>query len=228
MQTAETVSVRAWDVPVRLFHWALVLMVIGAVTTGLLGGNAMVWHMRCGYAVLALVLFRVTWGLVGSTTARFSDFLYGPARVLGFARDILTRRPAHYIGHNPLGGWMVLVLLLVLLFQASSGLFANDDIATEGPLAALISKGLSDRLTGWHKLNVNLIYVLVALHVSAVAFHWFGRGENLVTPMFTGDKRMPAPVGESPRLASAWRAAAIAAAAAAFVWLLVSKPLFNP
>ncbi|MDA0224758.1 MAG: cytochrome b/b6 domain-containing protein [Proteobacteria bacterium] len=190
MQTEPTISTPAWDVPVRLFHWALVLLVLGSVVTGLIGGNAMVWHMRFGSAILALVLFRVLWGVLGSSTARFSDFLYGPRRVLAFTAAILQRREAPYLGHNPLGGWMVLVLLAVLLFQASSGLFANDDIATEGPLYALIGKDLSDRLTSLHKLNVKLLYALVAVHVAAVLFHWFGRGENLVRPMISSCRPM--------------------------------------
>lgn len=223
------VSARAWDLPVRLFHWALVLLVIGAVATALTGGNAMVWHMRFGYAILALVLFRVLWGIAGSSTARFTDFLYGPKRVAGFAAALLRKRDAHYLGHNPLGGWMVLVLLAALLFQAGSGLFANDDIAVEGPLYPYIGKDLSDRLTGLHKLNVKLIYGLVALHVAAVLFHWIARGENLVRPMFSGDKRVPADTpGVPARIAGTGRAALLAAASALAVWLLVAQPFSTP
>lgn len=230
MTTTEPLVVaRAWDLPVRLFHWALVLLVVGSVASALTGGNAMVWHMRCGYAILALVLFRVLWGLAGSSTARFTDFLYGPKRVAGFAGALLKKRDAHYLGHNPLGGWMVLVLLAALLFQAGSGLFANDDIAVEGPLYPFIGKDLSDRLTSLHRLNVKLLYGLVALHVAAVLFHWFARGENLVRPMFSGDKRVPPGTpGVPARIAGAGRAAVFAAASALAVWLLVTQPFSTP
>ena len=229
MTSQATVSTPAWDLPVRLFHWALVLLVAGSVVTGLLGGNLMVWHMRFGYAILALVLFRVLWGLAGSSTARFSDFLYGPRRVAGFAGALLKRREAHYLGHNPLGGWMVVVLLAALLFQASSGLFANDDIAIEGPLYPFIGKDLSDRLTGLHKLNIKLIYGLVALHVAAVLFHWLARGENLVRAMFSGDKQLPPETpGVPARFAGSGRALALAILSGLAVWLLVTQPFSNP
>ena len=229
--------VRVWDLPVRAFHWLLVALMTTSVATGLAGGNAMLWHMRSGYAILALVAFRILWGLVGSTTARFTDFLYGPRRVIAFAKDLMLRRPAHYLGHNPLGGWMVLVLLLSLLFQAGSGLFANDDIATEGPLYNSVSKELSDRLTGLHKLNIKLLYGLVAMHIAAVIYHWFGRGERLVHAMFTGFKAAPAgaPLSTHPaaqaftqsselRFSSLWLALGLVVAAALGVWLLVSQP----
>lgn len=229
MTSAAPVSTPAWDLPVRLFHWALVLLVVGSVVTGLLGGNLMVWHMRFGYAILALVLFRLLGGLAGSSTARFSDFLYGPRRVAGFAGALLKRREAHYLGHNPLGGWMVVVLLAALLFQASSGLFANDDIAVEGPLYPFIGKDLSDRLTGLHKLNIKLIYGLVALHVAAVLFHWLARGENLVRAMFSGDKQLPPGTPGAPaRFAGGGRALALAILSGLAVWLLVTQPFSNP
>lgn len=224
MSTGRT-SVRAWDLPVRLFHWVVVILVAVSVGTGLYGGNAMKWHVWSGYALLASLVFRLLWGLVGSSTARFRDFLYGPARMLAFARDMLARRRTFFLGHNPLGGAMVLVMVLCLLFQAGTGLFANDDIATEGPLYNWISKDLSDRLTAWHKLNIKIVYGLVALHVAAVLYHWLVLKENLVTAMFTGRKNPPP--GSEPhdaRFASPWIALALFAATAAGVWLLVSSP----
>lgn len=218
-------SVRVWDLPVRAFHWLLVALMTTSVATGLAGGNAMLWHMRSGYAILALVVFRILWGVVGSTTARFTDFLHGPRRVIAFAKDLLLRRPTHYLGHNPLGGWMVLALLLSVLFQASSGLFANDDISTEGPLYRYVSKDLSDRLTGLHKLNIKLLYGLVGLHVAAVLYHWLGLGEKLVHAMFTGFKASP-PDAQSRefRFSSLWLALGLFVVAALAVWLLVSQP----
>lgn len=228
MTGSGSVAVRAWDAPVRLFHWALLLLVCGAVASGLVGGNWMVWHMRCGYAVLALLLFRILWGIFGSSTARFVDFLYGPRRMLEFAGAILRRREAHFLGHNPLGGAMVLVLIAALLFQAVSGLFSNDDISVEGPLYKFIGKDLSDRLTGLHKQNVNVLYALVGLHVAAVLFHWIGRGENLVRTMLTGMKSVPLGTPGTPgRFASPWLALALFALAALAVWIAVAQP-FGP
>jgi cytochrome b len=217
--------VAAWDAPVRLFHWSLVLLMVFSVATGLAGGNAMVWHMRSGYAILTLAVFRVLWGLVGSTTARFADFLYGPRRAMVFIRDILGNRPAHYLGHNPVGGWMVLLLLVLILAQAATGLFSNDDISTEGPLYRYVSKEFSDQLTGLHKLNVKILYGMVALHVAAVLYHLLWRGENLVRAMFTGNKDMPAgEPGHGLRFSSPWLALVLLIAVALGVFLLVARP----
>lgn len=221
-----TVPTKVWDLPVRLFHWALVLLVAALAITGYLKGDWMTWHMRCGYAVLALVFFRLLWGFAGSTHARFSSFLSGPAAAIGFAKKLLARAPAHSAGHNPLGGWMVVVLLLALLFQVGTGLFANDDILFEGPLAGLVSKAWSDRLTGWHYWNVNLIWLLVGTHVAAVLYHWLVMKEDLVAAMFTGVKRLPA--GEAQRAAgrftSSWIALVLLVLSALAVFLVVQRP----
>jgi cytochrome b len=218
-------SLPAWDLPVRLFHWTLVLLLVVSVASGHLGGNLMKWHMRSGYAILALLLFRLAWGFFGSPTARFASFLRGPEGVIGHVRDLLARRHAFHLGHNPLGGWMVVVMILALLFQVAAGLFANDDIATEGPLYNLVSKELSDRLTSLHKLNANVLYGLAGLHVAAIVFYWVARRENLVLPMLTGRKQGSAGPGERLPFASPWRALALFVAASAAVALLVSIPI---
>lgn len=186
-----TQAVPAWDLFLRLFHWTLAALMVASVTTGLLGGNLMKWHMWSGYAILGLLAFRLVWGFVGGPTARFAAFLRGPGAVWAHVQDLLARRPAFHLGHNPLGGWMVVLMLLAVLFQAATGLFANDDIATEGPLYPYVSKALSDRLTSLHHLNVKLLYGLVGLHVAAIAFYYFARGENLVAPMIHGSKELP-------------------------------------
>jgi cytochrome b len=202
-----------------------VLLVAVSIGSGLYGGNAMRWHVLSGSALLALVVFRLIWGLVGSTTARFSDFLYGPRQMLGYARNIFARRPAAFAGHNPLGGWMVLALLLCVLFQVSTGLFANDDIATEGPLYAWIGKDLSDRLTSWHRINIKILYGLIALHVFAVLFHRIFLKEDLVDAMITGYKKLPDGTSAGRiRFASLWLALGLSMAAAAGTWLLVNLP----
>ena len=218
--------VKVWDVPVRLFHWLLVLLFAFMILSGKLKDEWMVWHMRAGYAILALLLFRILWGFAGSSYARFASFLAGPSACLAFVRKLLARAPAHSAGHNPLGGWMVLVLLLALLFQVGSGLFANDDVLIEGPLASLVTKAVSDQLTSWHYWNVNLLLGLAAVHILAVLYHVLFMKENLIGAMFTGVKRMPADAagGVAARFASSWLALVLFALAALAVYLIVKRP----
>mgnify|MGYP005812610067 CR=1 FL=1 len=212
-----------WDWPVRIFHWTLVALLAASWATAEAGVEFMPWHMRCGYAVLTLLLFRLLWGLVGSRSARFSDFLRGPRAVLGYARAWFSREPHHYLGHNPLGGWMVIVLLVLVAVQAGSGLFANDDIFNEGPLARLVSGATSGLLTAVHKANFNLLLVAVGLHVVAVLLYLW-RGENLLRAMFTGRKLPGAYRDRAGVMAPLWRAALCLALAAGGVWALVTWP----
>jgi cytochrome b len=225
MNSGET-PVKVWDAPVRLFHWALVLLFAFMFFSGKSGSDWIEWHMRAGYAILALLLFRLMWGFAGSTYARFSSFLAGPSACLACLRHLMARKPSPYAGHNPLGGWMVLVMLLALLFQASSGLFANDDLLSEGPLASLVSKAVSDRLTSLHSWNFNLLLLLAGVHVLAVLYHAGFMKEKLVGAMFTGVKRMPADAsgGVEARFASPWLALVLLAVAALAVYLVIKRP----
>ena len=223
--------VMIWDAPVRLFHWALATCVIVSVASGMTGGNAMQIHLWSGYTILALVLFRLLWGFVGSSYARFADFLYGPRAVWGFARTLFSRKPdraaqsVHYAGHNPLGGWMVIAMLVLLLFQTSTGLFSNDDIVTEGPLVRLVRKDTSDWLTTLHKINSKIIIALAVTHVAAVLFHLFVKGENLIGAMISGYKNLPEKVhSQSAHFRSSWLASVLFAVAVAGVYFLVQKP----
>ena len=222
----QEIPVKVWDVPVRVFHWLLVAAVAFLVVSGKVGGNLMEYHVYAGYSVLALVLFRVLWGFAGSTHARFASFVAGPSRGLAYARRLLSGAPAHSAGHNPLGGWMVIVLLLSLLLQGGTGLFSNDDIAFEGPLYPFISKSLSDRLTSLHHVNANVLIALVAVHVAAVLFHAFVKKEDLVRAMFTGVKRLPSGIEgtQGLRTASSWLALVIAIACFGAVILVVKRP----
>ena len=135
------VPVRVWDWPVRVFHWTLLALVVFSVATAKVGGLWMDWHMRSGYAVLALVAFRIAWGFAGTRWARWSSFVHGPARALRYARTLVVPPHENTVGHNPLGGYMVVALVALLLSQAVTGLFANDDILTEGPLVKLVDEG---------------------------------------------------------------------------------------
>jgi len=183
-------SLKVWDLPVRLFHWCLVGLVCLSVYTGLTGGlTEMDLHIKSGVAILSLVVFRIVWGAVGGTHARFGDFVKGPRVVVGHIREeLLGGSPSRSMGHNPLGGWMVILLLAVLLFLAGTGLFASDDIFTEGPLAAKVAKATSDRLTTFHHWAGNLLFGLVGLHVLAVFGYLLLKKENLIRPMVTGKK----------------------------------------
>jgi len=231
MQTMETEDLSAipvWDSWVRLFHWALACLFAFQLYSGHTGGNIMQWHLYAGYVVLTLVLFRVAWGFAGSTHARFASFVAGPVETARFARRLFSRGSAAVVGHNPLGGWMILVLLASLLLQAGTGLFANDDIATEGPLAALVTKSVSDRLSSIHRWNAKLLILLSCLHVAAIVFHMVAKKEKLVSAMFTGVKHVPLHVARSSagaRFVSAWRAVALLALAAVAVYVVVRLPL---
>lgn len=213
-----------WDLPLRLFHWLLVLLVLVSWVSVTIGGNAMQIHLLSGYAVLTLLLFRILWGFLGSHHARFSSFARGPAAVVQYLRALRRNEATPHLGHNPAGGWSAIAMLAVLLVQGGTGLFANDDIATEGPLAKLISKSLSDRITGIHHLNIKLLYVLIGLHLSAIAFYYFRKRENLVKPMFTGFKEAAAGRGDTaPGRGKTWLAAVLLAACAGGVYLLVNS-----
>lgn len=219
-------KVRVWDLPLRLFHWALVVLLVLAFVTQQIGGNAMEWHFRAGYAVLALLAFRLVWGLVGPRYARFSSFLYGPSSVVGYLRGTGDTR---LLGHNPLGSLSVFALLAAVLVQALSGMFSNDDIASEGPLARFISKELSDRITGFHMdVSFWILVALVVLHLLAVAWYALVKKRNLVGPMLSGDQAVEADAGSVEAADDSWRmrllALVIFALCAGAIAYLVTRP----
>ncbi|MEO8384916.1 MAG: cytochrome b/b6 domain-containing protein [Betaproteobacteria bacterium] len=215
--------VRVWDLPVRLFHWLLVLLVITLFVTGKLGGNWLEWHKRAGFSVLGLVAFRIIWGFAGSFHARFVNFLCGPKVILTYVKSLTDRNAPHYAGHNPLGAISVVAMLLALMGQAILGLFSNDDLMLEGPYAVMVSKALSDQLTGYHKLNGSFILVLIGLHLAAIAFAYFYKEENLIVPMLTGDKKMLAPEAPPAERRPAWLAWVIGTCVALATYLLLNK-----
>lgn len=214
---------RVWDVPVRVFHWVLVSLIAVSWITVKIGGNAMTYHMWSGYAILALVLFRVVWGFVGSHHARFSDFVYGPRATIAYLRGLLRLDPPFYAGHNPMGGWSVILLLTCVLVQASTGLFANDEIMTEGPLVKHVGTDLSNLITTVHRLNFNILLALVCIHVAAALFYLLVKRENLIGAMFTGVKKIPAQSGYTEqRMTSLWVAVVVLAIAAVVVRVVVT------
>jgi cytochrome b len=210
--------IRVWDLPTRLFHWALVVLLFFA--WGTQEYNHMEWHVWLGYTILTLLIFRLVWGFIGSDTARFSRFLRSPFAALRHLKHLHRRADDTEVGHNAAGGWMVLVMLALILVQAGTGLFANDDANTEGPLMHFVSKDESDFLSHIHSINFKLIEIAIALHLLAIVAYLVLKRQNLVRPMITGTKRLPewvaAPHMRSPLLALA----VLVAAAGVVVWVV--------
>lgn len=176
-----------WDPAVRLFHWSLVLAVVGGWLLGHFGPLQMTLHFWAGYAVAALILFRLVWGFVGPRNARFAVFLRGPGAVMAYARSLPERAAGWTSGHNPLGGWSVIAMLLVLAGQVATGLILDpEDYINTGPLADVVPAGWSRWALGMHRRLGVVLLVLVALHVAAILFYRFWKREDLVTPMVTG------------------------------------------
>ncbi len=205
-----------WDLPTRAFHWAVAVLVAGAWLSAELGYLEL--HRWNGYAVLVLLGFRILWGFAGSQHALFADFLYGPAAVWRYLRG----GPVAYGGHNPVGGWAVLAMLVVLLLQGATGLFATDEVLFEGPYYPAVDSATADWLTRWHKLNFNLILGLAGLHLAAILYHRLVGGRDLVTAMLVGrDPLRPGRAAPAPL----WRALlALAVSAALLAVVLALAP----
>jgi cytochrome b len=216
-------AVVVWDWPVRIVHWILVVLIAVSYVTSEIGGNAMTYHMWSGYAILALIVFRILWGFFGSHHARFTSFVAGPAAIGRYVGDMVRGRAAVFLGHNPLGALSVLALLLAIAVQAVTGLFANDEIFTEGPLASRVSGDTSSLLTTIHRYNFYVVLALIALHIAAVLFYLLVKRDNLIAPMLTGRKRVAAELASAvPPVASLWLALALFAVVAAAVATVVN------
>ena len=218
-------TIPVWDLPTRLFHWALVLLVAGGWLSQQFGGALfgdimMSWHKWNGYAVLTLLVFRLLWGLVGSDTARFSDFFPTPARLKQYFSSGLR---LHYAGHNPLGALSVFALLFLVGLQAVSGLFATDDILVNGPLRWLVSAETASFLDTLHSRIFDVLLIIIGIHVAAILFYRFVAKDDLLTPMITGRKTAAqVPADTVVRFRSVWLALACLLIAAALVWLAVN------
>lgn len=213
-------TVKVWDLPLRLFHWLLLICVAGALVSVQL--KAMDWHGRFGLAVLGLLVFRMVWGFVGSTHARFVSFAPRPSSLMAYLSGRWDG-----LGHNPLGALSVFAILAVLAFQAVSGLFADDVIAYTGPLRPAVSGEVSSALTGWHMRMEYVIYGLITLHLAAIAFHEFIKRERLVQPMITGEKPATGSSARDPR-GGGWIALVIAVLVAAGAVWLANGALLSP
>jgi len=217
-------TIKLWDLPTRLFHWLLTAAIIGLFVTGIEGGGLIEWHGKLGILVVGLLVFRVVWGFVGSTYARFGQFLPSPASVLAYLKGSW-----HGLGHNPVGALSVYVLLSLTAFQAISGLFATDEIAFTGPLYQRIDSDFAVTLTGYHSQVAYVLLALVGLHVAAMIFYAVVKKEGLLIPMITGRKRVAE--GESYRgggiaaFGVALAIAALAVYAASGVWQPKPEPI---
>lgn len=207
-------TIKVWDVPTRLFHWLLVLAIVGLWYTGTEAD--MDQHIPLAYFTLALLLFRIIWGFIGSFYSRFSAFPLRPSKAISYIRNGLHSDEP---GHNPLGSWSVIVMLLTLAAQLITGLFANDSILTEGPLAHYVSNDFSDLMTSLHSLNFNILLGLIILHIAAILFYTVVKRDDILASMITGKRSVSAnivePVGRNP----AYGVAAITIAAG-IVWLI--------
>lgn len=214
-------TIRVWDLPTRLFHWLLAASVIGLIVTGSIGGNWMNWHLRLGYAVLTLLLFRGAWGLIGGHWSRFTSFIYAPSSLAAYLKG--QAKPEHHVGHSPLGALSVFALLLILAAQVGTGLMSDDEIAFFGPLVRFVSGDTVSLATDYHT-NVGkfIILALVGLHLLAIAYYTWVKKQGLVRPMVVGDKHSPV-AAPSARDTAGTRLVALAVlglCAAAVSWLV--------
>lgn len=219
--------IRVWDIPVRLFHWMLVILIATSYFSGRAGGDWMQVHFWSGYSILTLLLFRIAWGFVGSTTARFSHFVKGPSAAFHHLGELFTGRPRD-AGHNPLGGAMVMVLIFAVLAQVIAGLFAADtDMGTvNGPLTRLVSDKFIDKATAFHGFWINVLLILIGVHVLAAIVYLVWKRQNLIGAMITGSKPIDdcVPPGQAaPKLqfASGRLAISLLIACAAVVYFIV-------
>ncbi|MEQ8345242.1 MAG: cytochrome b/b6 domain-containing protein [Sneathiellaceae bacterium] len=210
-------TVRIWDLPTRLFHWLLVLLLIVSWVSA--ENDAQDIHATSGYLLAGLLLFRLCWGLVGSRTSRFADFVRGPRSVLAYLASMGRGTAPRWHGHNPAGGVMVVVLLLAVAAQVGTGLFANDDILFEGPLRQFVSDDLSATLTGLHHRIFNILLALAIVHVTAALLYWVAKRDNLILPMITGRANLPA--GPDKPMVNNWLGLAVLLALTAATYLVL-------
>jgi cytochrome b len=209
-------SALAWDGPTRLFKWTLVLIVFDGWLSNKYGAGVPAWHKYNGYSALVLIVFRVLWGFAGGSTARFSNFVVGPGKLRSYMRG-----GAKYLGHNPLGGLMVVGLLLLVAAQAMTGLFAADEdrLIIEGPLARTVSDNAVDFAARWHGRIFDVLEIAIVVHIAANIIYALFRREPLVRAMVTGDKPAEDYADMASAIPGSWsRAAACLAIAAVLVF----------
>lgn len=179
-----------WDPALRIFHWLLAAATVGAWLLAHYGPLQMTLHFWLGYSVIALLVFRLVWGFAGPKNARFTSFVKGPGAVFAYARTLFSRRASGKPGHNPLGGWSVIAMLVVLSLQVATGLMLDpEDYINVGPLAEYVPADWNRRALGLHHRLGNLLVILIGLHVAAILWYRLWKREDLVTPMITGRRK---------------------------------------
>lgn len=219
-------AVLVWDLPLRVFHWLLVVLVPGSWATQTLGGRYMDLHIWLGYTTGALILFRIAWGFAGPRSARFASFLRGPRPVIAYLRDWSLGCPAEHAGHNPTGGWMTLAMLALLGLQVATGMLNSDDTLHYGPWHFAAPAGMASAAGELHDRLFDVLLLLIALHVVAVLLYRWRLGRNLVWPMITGRMYSAGPGIDGSRF---WLAGLLLALSAAAMWaIVVSAPAPDP
>ena len=176
-----------WDLPVRIVHWLLAVLLCGSWYTVTVTGD-MERHMLIGQTILCLLIFRVIWGFVGTRYARFGSFVFKPGTIVAYAKSVLSRSSGGYAGHNPLGSLAVFAMFALIGIQVSTGLFATDGDFYEGPLNHLVSGRTGSQITDIHYLNFDVLAIMIGIHIVAILFYLFYKRENLITPMLSGKK----------------------------------------
>lgn len=213
-RTAEHAKTLVWDIPIRCVHWAFVILISAMWWTA--ESHEMALHKQLGMVFLGLLFFRILWGILGSSTARFTSFVRGPATVLAYLKGAHSKDEA--VGHNPLGGWSVLALLGLMLMQIALGLVAQDvDGLESGPLNHLVSYDVAEAAREWHEALFNALLVLISVHVGAIIFYRVVKKDNLVAPMISGRKSLRQ-AAAAPRMGSIWAAIVCAVGAALLTW----------
>jgi cytochrome b len=218
-----------WDLPLRLFHWIFATCIVAAYVTAKLGFDWMQWHFYLGYTTIGLLVFRILWGFFGPRHARFSSFLHKPSAIWLYCKGMFQRESKPSIGHNPVGGLMVIAMILLVAIQAGTGLFTTDAVVWAGPYNPAVSESTAGLLSTLHDWNFNFIMAAVLLHVAAILFYAFYKNQNLVVPMLNGHK--PAtlvPEHEAISHSQLLKALVVSLVAAGFVyWLLAHAPVVS-
>lgn len=178
-----------WDLPTRLFHWLLVASLMAQYVTAAWLDNAVQWHFYIGYFTLGLIAFRIIWGVIGPKYARFSQFVTGPSSVVNYIKTLFLKKAAPTAGHNPLGGWFVVIMLVLVAVQGISGLFMTDDVFLDGPYRQMADSDTIEVMNWLHHVAFDTLIYVIALHIGAITFYTFYKKQALVPAMLHGKKR---------------------------------------
>ena len=207
-----------WDLPIRIFHWLLVILILSQWLTAEILEDTINWHLIGGYILLGLVFFRLLWGFIGTPYALFKNFLFPPRTIINYAASLPNRKSTVYAGHNPLGGLVVLLMLVLILLLTISGLFMDDEILTSGPYFGVVSEYWQQTMSTIHHTSFDILSILIGLHIAAIIFYRLFKGQKLVSAMWHGYKDAAAVGIKKQRIVLAMVVASIIALA---VYVLV-------